>query len=340
MLVHLLIVAVAGSAVWWAGGRLSRDADDLAAATGLGRVLVGALLLGVVTSLPEMATTVTAGVLGNPRLAVGNLMGGVALQVVVLAVADVVESKRRLTFQVSSPGVLVQHVVLLLLLALAMAGMAVGEPLTIGHVGLWPVLIAVTYAASLSKVRRAGRDGTWEIGGKSPTLGRGADVGGGREDEEVERPPSWRLVLWAAIVLVAGWAVARSGDALAESDLLSGTFVGAVLVALTTSLPELSTVLGSLRQGAYDMAVANIAGTNGLEVALLLVADIAYLEGPVLEHVGDADLFLVALSSMLTCVYLGGLLTRRPKAVLRIGRDSLLVLLLYGAGMAVLATAG
>lgn len=79
MSVPLIILVVAGAAVWLAGDQLSRLADDLAEATGIGRVLIGALLLGGVTSLPEVATTVTAGALGNPQLAIGNLMGGVAL---------------------------------------------------------------------------------------------------------------------------------------------------------------------------------------------------------------------------------------------------------------------
>jgi cation:H+ antiporter len=340
MALHVVVIVLGGAAVWWAGTWLSRDADDFAEATGVGRVLVGALLLGVATSLPEVATTVMAGILGNPSLAMGNLMGGVALQVVVLAVADVVESNRRLTYQVSSPGVLVQHVVLLLLLGLTMAGMALGEPVTVGGIGLWPVAIAAVFMASLGKVRRAERDGAWEVGDSGPTLGRGAGEPGDDEVGGVARPPAWRLAALAGVLLVAGGLVARSGDALSQTDLLSGTFVGAALVALTTSLPELSTVIGALRRGAYDMAVANIVGTNGLEVALLLPADIAYRDGALLAHAARADLFLVALASVLTCLYLGGLLLRGRRTVLRIGRDSLLVLLVYGGGMALLATTG
>lgn len=51
-------------------------------------------------------------------------------------------------------------------------------------------------------------------------------------------PPIWQMVALGGVVLVAGWLVARAGDELAESGPLSGTFVGAVLVALTTSLPS------------------------------------------------------------------------------------------------------
>lgn len=90
----LLVLVAAGAVVWWAGTKLSYDADAVAATTGLGRVFVGAMLLGVATSLPEVAATVTAGLLRNPELATGNLLGGVALQVTILAVADIVESRQ------------------------------------------------------------------------------------------------------------------------------------------------------------------------------------------------------------------------------------------------------
>lgn len=337
MLMEVATIVLAGAAVWWAGDRLSRRADQLAEATGVGRVLVGALLLGGATSLPEVATTVTAGALGNPQLAIGNLMGGVALQVVVIAVADVVESREQLTYQVSSPSVLVQHVALVLLLCLAIAGFTVGEPVTFAGIGLWPVAISAVYVGTLAAMRRAEREEGWEVADEGPQLGRDEEGG---PDPDVEAPPVWRLAALGGVVLVSGWLVARAGDALAEQGPVSGTFVGAVLVALTTSLPELSTVIGALRQGAYDMAVSNIMGTNGLEVALLLVADVAYRDGPLFAHATSADVFLAALAAVLTALYLGGLLLRRGRSVLRVGYDSLAVAVTYVAGLAVLASLG
>lgn len=333
--------AVAAAAVWMAGTTLSRDADALAEATGLGRVFIGALLLGVATSLPEVATTVTAGVVGNPQLATGNLMGGVAAQVAVLAVADVVESDQRLTFQVSKPTVLLQHALLLLLLAVAIGAMATGEMLAVGGVGAWSLLLVLLYVGTLFLVRREEGRGVWEVGGQGPRLGRGADRHpSSAGDDAVDRPAALRLVGLGAVILVAGWALAVSGDALAERSPLSDTFVGAALVAVATSLPEVSTVIGSLRAGAYDMAVANIVGTNGLEVALLAVADVAYREGAIFDSVGRADVFLAALAAALTCIYMVGLIARREPTVLRIGYDSAAVLLVYVTGLAVVAGLG
>lgn len=339
MLVHVLVLVAAGAAVWWAGHHLSRLADELAVATGAGRVLVGALLLGGVTSLPEVATTITAGVLGNPQLAIGNLLGGVALQIVVIAVADVFESRQQLTFQVSEPSVLVQHVVLLLLLALVVAAIAAGEPFVVAQVGVWPVVLAAVYLAGLLAVRRADQTGGWAVAGDGPRLGLGAERGD-EADDGGEVPAWWKLVALGGIVLVAGWLTARAGDEIARSGVLSGTFVGAVLVALTTSLPELSTVIGSLRRGSYDMAVSNIMGTNGLEVALLLVADLSYRDGALLAHATSSDLFLTALGAVLTTLYLGGLLLRRERTVLRVGHDSAAVVVVYVGGVVILALLG
>ena len=331
MLLSILSALVAGAFVWWAGTTLSRDADALAAATGIGRAFLGVVLLGVATSLPEIATTVTAGVLGNAGLATGNLMGGVALQIVVLAGADAFASRRPLTVSIVEPVLLLQHVVLLLLLALAIAGMALGEPFSVLGVGIWPLVIAAVYLASLAVVYRGDEAMRWTAAG-APSRETSNE-----EQEGAQRPPTWRIALSGAVILVAGWVLARSGDRLAESPALDATFVGAGLVALATSLPEVSTVIGSIRAGAYDMAVSNIVGTNSLEVALLLLADVALRDGPLLSFATSSDIFLAALGAVLTCLYLGGLLLRHDRDGARLGRDSLAVIAVYAAGMLVLS---
>lgn len=341
----LIVFVAAGAVVWVAGTTLSRDADALAGATGLGRAFVGVVVLGVATSLPEIATTATAGAVGAPQLATGNLMGGVALQLVILAVADVVESARGLTFQVAKPVVLAQHVTLILLLGVAIAAMVVGEPVVVAGVGLWPLVLFGIFLLGVRMVSASEGEGRWHIVGPRPTKGRNAS---GADDEQPaprsgdapRRPPVWRLAAAGAAILGAGWAVARTGDRIAESGALSGTFVGAALVAAATSLPELSTVIGSLRSGAYDMAVSNIVGTNGLEVALLLVADAAYREGAIIDVATRSDIFLAALGVVLTCIYLGGLVLRSQRTVLRVGYDSAAVVVVYVGGLVVLAVLG
>lgn len=204
------------------------------------------------------------------------------------------------------------------------------------------MVLAVVYVLSVLLVWRSEGEERWQVRGPRPRLVTGAPAGaapdGDDDGEPVRRPPPWRLAALGAAILVAGWLVARAGDAIAETGPLSGTFVGAALVALTTSLPELSTVTGSLRLGAYDMAVSNIVGTNCLEIALFLVADAAFRGGPILGRAGPDEVFLAALAAVLTCVFLAGLLLRRERTVLRIGLDSAGVLVIYVVGLVILAT--
>lgn len=141
---------------------------------------LGVVLLGVAPSLPEVATTVTAGFLDNAQPAAGNLMGGVALQIVVLAIADFFASRRSLTLRITDPTLLVQHVVLVLLLRLTIAGMAVGEPFSLLGVGVWPLVLAAVYAGGLLLVYRGAGVTRWAVTGAS----KDGAAGSAPEDEQ------------------------------------------------------------------------------------------------------------------------------------------------------------
>jgi cation:H+ antiporter len=144
----------------------------------------------------------------------------------------------------------------------------------------------------------------------------------------------WTLsIATGTVILVAGWALAATGDALSEQTGLGASFVGFALVAASTSLPELSTTLGAVRRHNYEMAVANILGTNCLEVALFLLADALYRGGPILASADRSALFAGAIGMIVTAIFLVGLLERRDRTVLRMGIDSLAVLVTYIAGL-------
>jgi cation:H+ antiporter len=141
------------------------------------------------------------------------------------------------------------------------------------------------------------------------------------------------FALSALGVLVFGSLVALSGEGLAEQTGLGQGFVGAVLVALATSLPELSTTWSAIRFGAYSMAIANIVGTNCIEVALILPADLAYRDGAIIDALAPSVSFLAALGIVTTCIYLWGVLERRDRTILGMGVDSALVLVVYVGGI-------
>ena len=143
--VNLAIFAAAAAAVWFAGIRLAALADAIAERTHLSRAFLGLILLGVATSLPELATTISGALIGNARLVAGNLFGGVAMQVAVLAIVDLIAVRGALTFFSPRPVLFFQGTMLLLLLSVALAGAALNEPLSLLGVGPTPVLLAGGY---------------------------------------------------------------------------------------------------------------------------------------------------------------------------------------------------
>src|SRR5215203_1922133 len=85
----LLIFIGAAAFVWVAGVRLSNTTDVLSSRLGLGEALGGLLMLAIVTNFPEIAITASAALSDNLGVAVGNILGGIAIQTVVLVVLDI-----------------------------------------------------------------------------------------------------------------------------------------------------------------------------------------------------------------------------------------------------------
>lgn len=346
---NALIFLLAAGTIWFAGVRLERYAEAISDRTGLGQAFTGLLLLSTATSLPEVATTITAvALLNNPRLAVYNLLGSVALQTAILAIADRADRKSGALTHFSPRFVLlIQGVGLLLLLQLTIAGVTARGLPTIVSISVWPVIVFLAYLNTLYLTYRYHGQPRWtaskadDVPMEEPAKPEDSGETPGRDDQDHQRLRSMRSVWWlfsgfSLLVLVAGWAVAQLADVLAEQTGLGDAFLGATLLALATALPEVSTTTTAARNGRYSLAISNIFGSNAFCVALLLLAELLYGGGTIMAHVGDALVFVCAIGAIMTSIYLWGLLERQDRTVFGIGWDSAAAVVVYFGGMAVL----
>lgn len=314
----LVAVFVAAAVlVAWAGARLSRLADAIIDRTGWQPALVGALFLGAATSLPEMVTTTTAMSLGNSDLAVGNLLGGVAGQMAILAVADGT-MVGAISSQVQRRPVLLQLACLAGLLLLVLGSLAGPGPTLLGA-NPWSLAILIAYPLALLVLHRV----------PGPVEPRSGPGGPGRA-------LVLQSLLAAAAILLAGAALVASADHLTARLDLDASWVGATAVAWSTSLPELSTTIAAARLGRPTLAFGNILGTNLLEVTILGAVDVLSPEG-VLSRAGSDVAGLTVLGLVLVAICALGVFWRRKPVAARLGMDSWLVLAAYLGGMAWLA---
>ncbi len=199
---NIAAFSAAAAVVWFAGTRLAAHADAIAEITGLGSALIGMLLLGGITSMPEIAVTTSASLGGSAPLAVNNLLGGVALQVVVIAVGDMALRDRALSAAAPGQIALLQAVFSALLLLLVAAGIVVGDIAFVG-IGVWSSAVLAA-AIGLLWILSRYRDPP----GKRPHM-EGEGLKPERQPKEsLGIHLGWTLVL-AAAILVAGFVVAR-----------------------------------------------------------------------------------------------------------------------------------
>lgn len=333
--VALAAFGIAAVVIAGAGTVMAQVADRLADRTGLGEAMTGGLLLGASTSLSGFITSVSTAAQGYPDLALSNAVGGIAVQTAFLAVADIYYRRANLEHAAASVTNLAQGALLIGLLSL---------PLLAGQMPDWTILgchpasfaILIAYIFGMRIASETHREPLW---GPTETSETRQDV----PDEPQGGGPLRFLLLRFGLLLVvvglAGYVLGQAGIAIAGKTGLSQTLVGALLTAVSTSLPELVTTLAAVRRGALTLAVGGIIGGNTFDVLLVAASDIAYRPGSIYHASSGRPELVIVLTIMMTAVLLLGLLRREKYGFANIGFESLLILLIYAGGTALLLTA-
>jgi cation:H+ antiporter len=325
-----LSFAICVSVIGIAGVKLTVYGDAIADKTGMGGSWVGLILIATVTSLPELASGLTAvTVAGLPDIAVGDVLGSCVYNLVILAVMDsflrkgTVLSRARPTHVLTAGfGIILIGVSAIGLAATAVLGpdaaWAQGVPGL--HIG-WttPLLIAV-YALAVRTLyhfqTREVAELTEAEADRFPDLGL--------------RTIGIRYGVAAAFVVAAGiWLPFVSEDI----SVIMGweqSFTGTLFTALSTSLPELVVTLACVRIGAIDLGVGNVLGSNLFNLVILAIDDLFYLEGPILAAVSPAHLISTTMAMTMTGVVIVGLFFGSRRRLLGLGGwESLLLYALF-----------
>src|SRR5665811_701088 len=168
--VLVLIFCVSAVAIWFAGIKLSKTADILSIHFGLGEALGGLILLAIVTNLPEIAITVSAALQNNLDLAIGNILGGIAIQTVVLVVLDVfgLGKKDPLTYRAASLILVLEGIMVITVLTLVVVGNQLST--SVIYLGVSPIdaAIVLVWLLGIYMIGKARTDLPWHKLGVLP----------------------------------------------------------------------------------------------------------------------------------------------------------------------------
>ncbi len=334
----LMLIFLGGAiAVWFAGIQLSNTTDVIASRFSLGQALGGLILLAIATNLPEIAITVSAALSHNLSIAIGNILGGIGIQTVVLVLLDIFGLWRKdaLSYAAASLELVLEGVLVVAVLILSIMGTQLPKSLIFARIAPGALLVTIVWLIGLWLLGKARKDLPWQEKGRAPDT-----LQGKRGDKTKETTQKWSttrvivvFVIAALVTLIAGVVLEESGNEIATHIGLSGVLFGSTILAASTSLPELSTGLASVKAGAYNLAFSDIFGGNAFLPVLFLVATL--LSGQaVLTQAKNTDIYLGGLGILLTTVYIYGLIFRPKRQILHMGIDSLVVLVLYVVGIA------
>ena len=339
----VLIFAAGAAATWVAGTSLAKSTDALDNRFNLGDAIGGMVLLSIAGTLPEIAITVSAAMQGHLGLAAGNLIGGIAIQTMVLIICDATAGRKSaLTYLVGSLIPVLEALLVVLVVSIVLMGALLKPSVAIGPVSPASLAIVVVWICGIIVINRFRKAPGWE------TVAPGSQPG--RPHRRVKHPKvatphtgksTWRVALYflaaCVVTLVAGVFLQITGSDLAGRAGINGVIFGATVLALATALPEISSGISAVRLGDHGLAMGDIFGGNAFQVCLFLVADLIAGKA-ILPLAGRQNSWLAILGIGLTSVYAIGIVFRPKRCYLRLGADSLLVIVLFALGIAGLVT--
>lgn len=310
--------------ILFAGTKLSFHGDVIAEKTGLGRNWVGLILLATITSLPELITGVSAVTLNNlPEMAVSGTLGSCMFNMLVLAGLDLLSRGKPIS-QMVHQGHMLSAGFGIVLVSLAAIDILFGkhlpyikalnsiDPLSIGFVVVYFLSMKLIYSYEQTRLKEFAGE-LAEAVQPGGTLGKSVAL----------------FCMYSIFIVVAACFLPETGEKIAKITGWGENFIGSSFIAITTSLPEIAVSVAAARLGAFDMAVANLLGSNLFNVAILAVIDFCYLKAPLLRSVSVVNALTALAAVMSMGIIVIGLTYRTEKKLVFMAGDALAILLVF-----------
>lgn len=326
----IAIFVISASIVWIAGVKVTQVTDVIDCRFKLGEAFGGLILLAFVTNLPEISIVIGGSLTHNFGIITGNILGGIAIQTVVLVLLDGVglRSQGVLTCKPISLQVVLAGLSVVFILLITIVGAQLSKNLIFYRIAPSDVAIVIAWIIGLWLIRKSGNYLPWKKRFKEKGFKK-------TKEQLTQLNTTIILALFFALAiatLVAGLILELTSTEIANRMGWSNVVFGATILAFITALPEISTGLAAIKLKDYTLAIGDIFGGNAFLPTLFMLATI--LSGtPILSQIQNVDIYLASLGALLTIIYIYGLIFSSKKQFFWLGIDSIAVLFVYILGV-------
>lgn len=259
--------------------RLSYYADLLNKTTNISGVFIGGILLAGLTSLPEFVTCLSSIFLNNPYLAIGDILGSNFFNIAMMCFFDILFIKTMFYNYTKNRYYLIYVLLILnyLIMYLFMGGTF---NLEIFNIGLPSFIIIITYIFYLKNAKEE-ETKKEVITTKEHVLLKFFLVG------------LFMVIVSILLTLVVNLIAGKNPN-------VASSFIGAILLGITTSMPEVITFIALIKMKSFDLALSDIIGSNLFNLLILAVGDIFLKNKEIYYFVDKESMFLLIFGFILT----------------------------------------
>ncbi len=304
--------------LWIFSTKLSNVVNFIDDQFNLGSSFGGTIILSIVTNLPEIAITINGSLKGNIDLAIGNVLGGIVIQSMLLVVFDFASRKEKapLSSLVSNKSSILQGLFLIIILAFVILGKQLTEASLFFRSTGPELLIVFSWIVSIVLLRKTQAKKEHNI---NKTI---------KAKQYTKKSAVLWLISISIIVLTFGVLLEITSDKIANHFNINGVIFGATILAFVTSLPEISSGLAFVKERRYQPIISDIFGGNAFLPVLFVVATIITNDA-ILPKAQKLNIYLTATAILITTVYLIGMVLKIPTRKKGLGIDSWIVLVIY-----------
>ena len=302
---NFVIFVIAMASLIWGADMLVRESERIAMKFNISEFIIGATLIALGTSLPEMAASIAASAGGKPQIAIANVIGSNILNITLVLGSIFLISKKinpdRDFFTKDSTWAIVPVFIFILMI---MDGMISRFDATL------LLLLMAAYIMFLLKDARS------IIAAEIEELEEEL-----KEDEKQGFP--WfksgiMITLGLVMVIVGANFTVESASDIARSFGISEWVIGIVMVSLGTSLPELVVSISASVKGKVDMAIGNIIGSNMANTTIVLGSAALVKPMPINSSAYIFDISTMLIATLLLVFLTANKLYSKPAGIMLI----------------------